>query len=431
MLGQQRERQNADRRENEKGATGGGGILRKSLPYAAAFAAGVLLGRRRADATEDAGSPASGETMAGGDGRLNDIAAAVRDRATAGGTEAVGWAETRGVAEGRTQTPDAKAEIEQPSSMGSVASEEERQRERAEESTERAAGGQAPPTDTEVEQMDSEVASLTAPTTRGMPMFGLGTYQMEEYDECFESVRMALQMGYRHIDTAEGYDNESAVGDAIAESDVDREELFVATKVSPDDLDYDRVLTSAEESLDRLGLDYVDLLYVHWPTGEYDPTDTLAAFAELRQEGMVEEIGVSNFTVDLLEEAVEASEEPIFANQVEMHPLLPQTELQQCCAQDDVDAELVAYSPVARGEVTDVDVLQEIADEYDASPFQVSLAWLREKDVTAIPKATSWDHLQENWLSLDVELDDDEVERIDGLDERDRLVDPDAAPWNE
>ncbi|WP_128475932.1 aldo/keto reductase [Halorussus pelagicus] len=262
-------------------------------------------------------------------------------------------------------------------------------------------------------------------------MLGLGTYQIEAYDECVETVGQALRMGYRHIDTAEGYDNEDAVGDAVADSDVDRDDVFLATKVSPDNLDYDHVLTSAADSFERLGVDFVDLLYVHWPTGEYETTDTLEAFAELREEGLIGEIGVSNFTVDLLEEAVEVSEEPIFANQVEMHPLLPQTELQQFCAQDDVDVELVAYSPIARGDVSDVDELQAVAEKHDATPQQVSLAWLREKEVTAIPKATSEDHLRENWLSLDVELDDEDVEKIDSIEERRRIVDPDKAPWNQ
>ncbi len=317
----------------------------------------------------------------------------------------------------------------QPSSMGSVAGEEERERER-DEGVEDEGRTESEGTIEETES-DKDVTAFSPPTTHGMPMLGLGTYQMDDYDECVESVKMALEIGYRHIDTAEGYENESAVGDAIAESDVPRDDLFVATKVSPDNLDYDHILTSAEESLDRLGLDYVDLLYVHWPTGEYEATDTLKAFAELRDEGLIEEIGVSNFTVDLLEEAVNVAEEPIFANQVEMHPLLPQENLREFCAQDDIDVELVAYSPIARGDVGDVDELQEIAEKHDATPARVSLAWCREKDVTTIPKATSREHLRENWLSLGVELDDEDMERIDDIDRAERLVDPDRAPWNE
>ena len=279
--------------------------------------------------------------------------------------------------------------------------------------------------------IDAAVTDLSSPSTRGMPMLGVGTDRNADYDECFESVRQALRYGYRHIDATErreSYYNEDAVGDAIAAADVDREDLFVATKVSPDDLDYDHVLTSVEESLDRLGLEYLDLLYVHRPTGEYDATDTLDAFAELRNEGVIEEIGVSNFTVDLLEEAIEVCEEPIFANQVEMHPLLPQNDLREFCAREDV--ELVAYSPIARGNVEDVDELQEVAAKHGATPEQVSLAWLREKGVTAVPAATTDDHLRENWLSLAVELDEEDIEQLDAIEERRRIVDPDEAPWN-
>ncbi|MFC4550563.1 MULTISPECIES: aldo/keto reductase [Halorussus] len=266
-----------------------------------------------------------------------------------------------------------------------------------------------------------------------MPMLGVGTYHHANYEECLENVRQALRMGYRHVDTAErveAYYNEEAVGDAVAAASVDREDLFVATKVSSADLNRNGVRLSAEESLDRLDMDYVDLLYVHWPTGEYDPVETLDAFADLREEGLIERIGVSNFTVDLLEEAIEVSEEPIFANQVEMHPMLPQKDLREFCARDDVDVELVAYSPIARGDVEHVTELQEVARKHGATPEQVSLAWLREKGVTAIPRATSEEHLRENWLSLALELDDEDVAKLDTIEERERIVDPDDAPWN-
>jgi 2,5-diketo-D-gluconate reductase B len=382
-------------------------VLWRALAVGTAFAAGFLLGKR---------SEKGGLSLGPG-------AAETEVRPTPGTPERGGPTDREA---GRGGIADeGAATAEQPSSMGSVAGEAEREREReraGEEETESERGEESEP--------GEDVTALSAPSTRGMPMFGLGTYQMDDHDECVESVRTALEMGYRHIDTAEMYENESAVGDAIAESDVPRDDLFVATKVSPDNLDYDHVLTSAEESLDRLGLDYVDLLYVHWPTGEYEAADTLEAFAELRKEGLIEEIGVSNFTVDLLEEAVDVAEEPIFADQVEMHPLLPQDELREFCAQEDVDVELVAYSPIARGDVDDVDELREVAEKHDATPAQVSLAWCREKDVTAIPKATSRDHLRENWLSLGIELDEEDVAKIDGIDREERLVDPDRAPWN-
>jgi 2,5-diketo-D-gluconate reductase B len=271
-----------------------------------------------------------------------------------------------------------------------------------------------------------QLSAADVPVTSGMPMLGLGTWQNDDSEECAESVETALEMGYRHIDTAQAYGNEDAVGAGIERADVDREDVFLATKVWNDNLGHDDVVESTKESMEKLGVDYLDLLYIHWPAGEYDPEETLGAFDELVDDGLVERIGVSNFTPEHLQEAQETAENPIFANQVEMHPLLPQEELREYAAETDV--ELVAYSPLARGDVMDVDVIEEIADEHDASPVQVSLAWLREKGVTAIPKATSEDHIRGNWESLAVELDDEDVRRIDDIDETDRKVNPDFAP---
>ena len=260
-----------------------------------------------------------------------------------------------------------------------------------------------------------------------MPMLGLGTWQNTDPQQCAESVRTALETGYRHVDTAQAYGNEAAVGEGIAAADVDREDVFLATKVWTDELAYEDVLSSARESLDRLGVDYVDLLYVHWPAEAYDPEETLPAFDELGDEGLIEHVGVSNFLPDQLDEAREVLDARVFANQVELHPLLPRAEIREYCASADV--EVVAYSPLARGEVFDEPVIEEIADAHDASPAQVSLAWLREKGVTAIPKATGAEHIRDNWRSLSLSLSDEEVERIDGIDRRNRLVDPGFAPW--
>ncbi|WP_254841431.1 aldo/keto reductase [Natronomonas marina] len=259
-----------------------------------------------------------------------------------------------------------------------------------------------------------------------MPVLGLGTWQNADPEACVESVRAALETGYRHVDTAQAYDNESSVGEGIAAADVDREDVFLATKVWIDQLAGDDVVESTEASLDRLGVDYLDLLYVHWPAGDYDPAETLSAFEELRAEGRIDRIGVSNFEPEHLEEARSAIDAPIFANQVEMHPLLQQANLREYCAEADI--ELVAYSPLARGEVFDVDVLSDIAADHGVSEAQVSLAWLREKGVTAIPKATGVDHIEDNWASLGLELTDEEVARIDAIDREERLIDPDFAP---
>ena len=265
------------------------------------------------------------------------------------------------------------------------------------------------------------------PLANGMPMLGLGTWQNDDPEECENAVKTALEAGYRHIDTAQAYRNEESVGRGIAAADVPREDVFLATKVWIDNLAYDDVLATAEESLDRLGVDYVDLLYVHWPSREYDPEGTLRAFDELVDDGKVERIGVSNFEPEHVDEAIERTDAPIFANQVELHPLLPQEELREHCAERDV--EVVAYSPLARGEVFNVPELTEIAEKNDASEAQVSLAWLREKGVTAIPKATSEAHILDNWESLGLDLDDEDVAKIDAIERTERRIDPDFAPW--
>ena len=261
----------------------------------------------------------------------------------------------------------------------------------------------------------------------GMPMLGLGTWENEDPEQCTESVRSALETGYRHIDTAQAYGNEESVGEGIEQADVPREDVFLATKVWTSNLNYDDVIHSTTESLDKLDTGSVDLLYTHWPAEEYDPEDTLPAFEELKDRGAIDRIGVSNFEPEHLDEARDVLDEPIFANQVECHPLLPQKELRDYC--DEHDIELVAYSPLARGKVFEIDELSEVAEKHDASEAQVSLAWLRAKGVTVIPKATSDDHIADNWASLGVDLDEEDIEKIDGISRGERQVDPDFAPW--
>ena len=272
----------------------------------------------------------------------------------------------------------------------------------------------------------SEPTPDDTPRTDGMPMLGLGTWENEDHDQCAESVQTALEMGYRHVDTAQAYRNEGAVGEGIAAADVPREDIFLATKVWISRLSHDDVIESTEKSLDRLGTDYVDLLYVHWPSEEYDPEGTLSAFDRLYEEGKIRRVGVSNFEPHHLDRAQELLDAPLFANQVEMHPYLPQDELREYCGAEDI--ELVGYSPLSRGDVLEDETLAEIADDYDASPAQVSLAWLREKGVTAIPKATSEAHIRDNFHSLQVDLTASDVERIDNIETRKRKVEPDFAP---
>lgn len=262
-----------------------------------------------------------------------------------------------------------------------------------------------------------------------LPEIGLGTYENTDPDGCASSVEFALECGYRHVDTAEMYENEAAVGDGIAAADTSREDVFVSTKIHSGNLAYDDVIESARGCLERLGVEYVDLLYVHWPIRSYDPAETLAAFDDLREEGLIRHVGLSNFTPELLDEAIEYLESPIFAHQVECHPMLPQEELRAYASEH--DHHLVAYSPLAKGRVTDVPELIEIADDHDATPAQVSLAWLLSKEnVAVIPKASSEAHIRENLAAGDLDLSPDAIERIDSIDRRERTVDFDDAPWN-
>jgi diketogulonate reductase-like aldo/keto reductase len=263
-----------------------------------------------------------------------------------------------------------------------------------------------------------------------VPRLGLGTSGNDDPEQCAESVRTALEFGYRHVDTAQMYGNEAAVGRGVRGADVDREDVFVATKVHPENLAREDVLATAEASLDRLALDYVDLLYVHWPLGAYDPAETLPAFDALRDRGLTRHVGVSNFTPDLLREAAELLEAPIAANQVEIHPLLPPREdLVAAC--EDVGADLVAYAPFCRRDALDVPEVVAVAERRGISPAQVCLAWLLAKDCAPIPKATGREHLADNWAALDLELTDEDVARLDGIEERYRKFDPDGSPWQD
>ncbi|MFQ3294382.1 MAG: 2,5-diketo-D-gluconate reductase B [Halobacteriales archaeon] len=269
-----------------------------------------------------------------------------------------------------------------------------------------------------------------------LPSPGLGTSGNDDPEECAATVARALEIGYRHVDTAQMYDNEAAVGKGLERATAEagpgggipREEVFVASKVHPDTLAHEDVLATTDRSRERLGVETIDLMYVHWPTSAYEPEATLSAFDELRNAGKIRHVGVSNFTPELLDEAREILAAPIVAHQVEMHPYLPQAELVGY-AQRHGHA-LVAYSPLAQGEVVEDPVLQEIAEDYDATPAQVTLAWHQAKEtVVPIPKGRGH-HVDENYAAVDIDLDEDDLERIDAIDREKRIVDPDAAAWN-
>lgn len=258
---------------------------------------------------------------------------------------------------------------------------------------------------------------------------GFGTYKLDDSDECAAAVAHAIKTGYRHIDTAQGYGNESDVAAGIDRTEVDRDDLFLATKLSTDNLGYDDVIQSAKASRDRLGVETIDLLYIHWPIRTYDPEETLPALEELRESGIIEHIGLSNFEPPQLQEANNVLDAPIFAHQVECHPLLQQQELREFARED--DHWLVAYSPIARNRVAQNQVIRSIADEYDATPAQISLAWLLAKEnVAPIPKSAAFGHIEENWQAPEIDLGPEAIARIDDIEDEERIVDFANAPWN-
>jgi len=240
-----------------------------------------------------------------------------------------------------------------------------------------------------------------------VPALGLGTYQLQG-QACRQTVSEALDIGYRHIDTAEYYDNQREVGDAIANANVARDEIFLTTKVWRSNLQYDQVLQSAHESLGKLGLEYVDLLLIHWPSRTVPVEETLDAMRQLHDDGKARHIGVSNFSVSQLQEARRVSDVPIFTNQVKYHPFNGQADLVDFCIENDVM--LTAYSPLAKGKVVGDETLAAIGERYGKSASQVALRWLVQQDmVAAIPKASSREHLRENIDIFDFELTDEEM----------------------
>jgi 2,5-diketo-D-gluconate reductase B len=221
------------------------------------------------------------------------------------------------------------------------------------------------------------------------------------------------------------YGNEEQVGRGIAGSGVNREEIFLTTKVWWENLSHRDCLESSEASLARLDTEYVDLLLIHWPNPELPLDEPLSAMRRLQEDGRVRHLGVSNFTPQLLRRAADTA--PIECNQVEYHPFLGQSDVLELVR--DRDMMLTAYSPLAQGEVTDDPVLREIGERHDRSPAQVALRWLLQQDrVAAVPKAASAAHRRDNLRVFDFELSGDEMERIFGLERGQRLVDPEFAP---
>ncbi|WP_042220485.1 aldo/keto reductase [Oceanobacillus manasiensis] len=252
-----------------------------------------------------------------------------------------------------------------------------------------------------------------------MPQLGFGVWQVPD-EEATPAVEKAIEVGYRSIDTAKVYANEEGVGKAIANKNVPREELFITTKVWNSDQGYENTLKAFDASLDRLGLDYVDLYLIHWPTPEFDDyVETYKALEKLYKDGRVKAIGVCNFNIEHLQRLLDECEVVPAVNQVECHPYLQQAELKAFCDKHNIYLE--AWSPLMQGgEVLNNSVVTNIADKYSKTPAQVILRWHLQYNNIVIPKSVTPSRIEENFDVFDFELSEEDMKEIKGLDRNER-----------
>jgi len=269
--------------------------------------------------------------------------------------------------------------------------------------------------------------------TASFPAIGLGTWALKG-EQCAAAVAAALKCGYRHIDTAAMYDNEEAVGGGLKAGGVPRSEVWVTTKVWWDQIGDGALQRSAEASLKRLGLDHVDLLLIHWPNPAIPLAQSMRALADAKRRGLTRNIGVSNFPVALIEEAVRHSSEPIVANQCEYHPHLDQSKVLAACRRHDIG--FVSYCPIGRGDTGGVitePVIREMARAKGRTPAQIVLRWqVQQPGVAAVPRSGNAGRIAENFGVFDFSLSDDEIKRISALARPDgRIVNLSWAPkWD-
>ena len=245
-----------------------------------------------------------------------------------------------------------------------------------------------------------------------IPLIGLGTWELRGR-ACARIVEQALRLGYRHLDTAQMYENEREVGEGLRASGVRRDDVFVTTKVWPTHFAPNDLIRSLKESLVKLRMSDVDLVLLHWPSTRVPLSETMAGLNSARQIGLARHIGISNFNVELTEEAVSLSEEPLVCNQVEFHPYHDQTPLLETCRR--LGLAVVAYSPIAKGRVKDDRALARIGDLYRKTAAQVSLRWLVQQNVSAIPRTSKLERLQQNMDVFDFALSDADMAAISAM----------------
>jgi 2,5-diketo-D-gluconate reductase B len=262
-----------------------------------------------------------------------------------------------------------------------------------------------------------------------IPQIGLGTMTLKG-DVCVQAVKDALRAGYRHIDTAWFYGNEKEVGEGLRQSGVKREEIFLCTKVRETHLEPDKFRQSLEESLANLQLPFVDLLLIHWNNKDIPFKTSVGALCKAKKDGFARHVGVANFTTTMLDEAWAVTSEPLVCNQIEMHPFLNQDKVLVACKKHGMA--VVAYCPIARGKVPGADVLERIGKAHGKSAAQVSLRYLVQRGVCAIPRSSNPEHLRANLDVYDFELTPGEMTELKALNANSmRVVNPPHAPqWD-
>lgn len=251
-----------------------------------------------------------------------------------------------------------------------------------------------------------------------MPQLGFGVFKVKNGEETVDSVKKAIEVGYRAIDTAAIYENEEGVGQAIRESGIAREDLFITSKVWNTEQGYDKTLQAFEDSLERLGLDYLDLYLIHWP-GQDKYLDTWRALEKVYKDGKVKAIGVSNFHVHHLENLLANSEVKPVVNQIELHPLLTQTEIRDYCKKHDIKVE--AWSPLGRGHLIDEPTINHIAKKHGKTSAQILIRWHLQHDLIVIPKSITPSRIEENAHVFDFSLSLNEMNQIDALNKNERF----------
>lgn len=273
----------------------------------------------------------------------------------------------------------------------------------------------------------TEVPALTLNDGVEIPQLGFGVFQIPP-EETQEAVEEALGVGYRHIDTAAAYGNEAGVGSAIATSGIDREDVFVTTKLWNSEQGYDSALRAFDDSLERLGTEFVDLYLIHWPQPDRDLFgDTWRAFERIHEEGRVRSIGVSNFRVEDLERLAQEAEKLPSVNQIELHPRFQQAELRAWGAEHGVAIE--AWSPLAQGDVLEDGTVETVAAHHDRTPAQVILRWHLQVGNVVIPKSATPERIRENFEVFDFELSEDDMAALERLDTGERIG-PDPGTFN-